>query len=90
MLAAGKSGQIYVVDRDNMGHYSPTGDNVLNAVPNGSGQNTPPVQLSGSLSTAAYFNGKVYWSSAYSGPAYSYRDQQQWHVDRDIADSRAI
>ncbi len=67
ILAAGKSGQIYVIDRDNMGHYSPTGDNVLNAVPNGSGQNTPPVQLSGSLSTAAYFNGKVYWSSAYSG-----------------------
>jgi autotransporter-associated beta strand protein len=72
ILAAGKSGQIYVVNRDNMGHFSPTGDNVLNAVPNGSGQNTPPVQLGGSLSTAAYFNGKVYWASAYSGPAYSY------------------
>ncbi len=72
ILAAGKSGQIYVVDRNNMGHYSPTGDNVLNAVPNGGGQNTPPVQLGGSLSTAAYFNGKVDWASAYSAPAYSY------------------
>ena len=72
ILAAGKSGQIYVIDRANMGHYSPTGDNVLNAVPNGSGQNTPPVQLGGSFGTAAYYNGKVYWASAYSAPAYSY------------------
>ncbi len=72
ILAAGKSGQIYVVDRDNLGHYNPTGDNVLNAVPNGSGQNTPPVQLGGSLSTASYYNGKVYWASAYSSLASSY------------------
>jgi autotransporter-associated beta strand protein len=72
ILAAGKSGQIYVIDRDNMGHFSPIGDNVLNAVPNGSGQNTPPVQLGGSLSTPAYYNGKVYWNSAYSGLSHSY------------------
>ena len=53
MVASGKEGKIYVIDRDNMGKFSATNDNVLNAVPNGSGNNTPPVQISGSLSTAA-------------------------------------
>src|SRR5262249_44323479 len=66
---AGKEGKIYLIDRSNMGHFDANNDHVLNAVPNGSGQNTPPVQLSGSLSTPAYFNGKLYWVSGYSGAA---------------------
>jgi hypothetical protein len=72
MVASGKEGKIYLIDRDNMGHFDPNNDHVLNAVPNGSGQNTPPVQLGGSLSTASYFNGKIYWVSGYSSYAYSY------------------
>ena len=55
-----------------MGHFDAINDHVLNAVPNGSGHNTPPVQLGGSLSTAAFFNGKIYWVSGYSSYAYSY------------------
>jgi autotransporter-associated beta strand protein len=73
MVAAGKSGEIYLVDRNNMGKWDAVNDNVLNAVPNGSGHNTPPNQLSGSLSTPAYFNGKIYWVSGYSGNAYAYQ-----------------
>jgi hypothetical protein len=72
MLASGKEGKIYVVDRDNMGHFDPNNDHVLNAVPDGSGHNTPPVLLSGSLSTPAFFNGQVYWVSGYRGAAYAY------------------
>ncbi len=72
MVASGKEGKIYLVDRDNMGHFNATNDNVLNAVPNGSGNNTPPVQLGGSLSTAAYFNGKIYWVSGYTSTANAY------------------
>jgi fibronectin type 3 domain-containing protein len=72
LVAAGKQGKIYLVDRDNMGHFDPNNDHVVNAVPDGSGHNTPPVQLGGSLSTAAYFNGKIYWTSGYSSTANAY------------------
>ncbi|MDP9176002.1 MAG: carbohydrate-binding protein [Planctomycetota bacterium] len=68
LLAAGKQGVIYVIDRDNMGKYSPLNDNVLNSVPNGSGNKTPPVAVTGVLSTPVYFNGTIYYVSGYSGP----------------------
>lgn len=72
LLASGKEGKIYLVDRDNMGQFDPNNDHVINAVPDGSGHNTPPVQLGGSLSTPAYYNGKIYWVSGYSSTANSY------------------
>jgi hypothetical protein len=72
LLASGKEGEIYVVDRDNLGHFNPSGDNVLNAVPNGNGNNAPPVQIAGALSTAAFFNGKIYWVSGYNSSANAY------------------
>jgi hypothetical protein len=72
MVTSGKEGKIYLIDRDNLGKYDPNNDNVLNSIPNGSGHNTPPVQISGSLSSAAYFNGKIYWTSGYSGTANAY------------------
>ncbi len=72
LLASGKEGKIYVINRDNMGHFDPNNDDVLNAVPDGSGQNTPPVQISGSLSTPAYYNGTIYWVSGYNSYAYAY------------------
>ena len=73
MLASGKEGKIYVVDRDNLGKFDPKNDHVLNSVPNGSGNKTPPVQLGASLSTPAYFNNTIYWSSGYSSYAYAYK-----------------
>ena len=73
MVAAGKEGKIYVIDRDNLGQFDATNDDVLNAVPDGSGHNTPPVQISGSLSTPAYFNSTIYWVSGYNGAAYAYK-----------------
>jgi hypothetical protein len=73
MLAAGKGGVIYLIDRDNLGKFNRVNDNVLNAVNDGSGHRTPPKQLSGSLSTPAYYNGKIYWVSGYSGRAYAYQ-----------------
>ena len=74
LVAAGKSGQIYLIDRDNMGHYNATFDHVVNAIPNGTGAgiSTAPFLINGSLSTPAFFNGELYWTSGYSGPAYSY------------------
>ncbi len=71
IVAAGKTGQIYLVDRDNMGKFNvnaPT-DNVLNSVPDGSGHLTPPVLIGsfpdGSYSTPAFYNGTIYWISGY-------------------------
>jgi chitodextrinase len=57
MISAGKSGSIYVVDRDNMTHFNATDRNVqtlVNAFPFG----TP---LPGNYSSPVYFNGTVYF-----------------------------
>jgi fibronectin type 3 domain-containing protein len=74
LVASGKEGKIYLIDRDTgkMGEFDPNNDNVLNSIPNGSGNNTPPVQLGASLSTASYYNGKIYWTSGYSSTANAY------------------
>src|SRR5262249_11091183 len=58
--------------RDNLGKFDPNNDHVLNAVPDGSGHNTPPVQLGGGLSTGAFFNGKLYWASNYNSTDRAY------------------
>ena len=73
IVAAGKQGKIYVVDRDNLGKFNAVDDNVLNAVPDGTGHKTPPVQLGGSVSTPSYFNGRLYWVSGFNSRALSYR-----------------
>jgi hypothetical protein len=69
IIAAGKAGTIYLLDADDLGHYNGNGDAALNSVPNGSGQNTPPVLIDGALSAPAYFDGEIYWNTGYNGPA---------------------
>ena len=52
VVGAGKDGNIYVVNRDNMGKYNPTGNSIwqqLNGV------------LNGVLATPAYYNGTLYY-----------------------------
>jgi fibronectin type 3 domain-containing protein len=68
IVAGGKEGKIYVIDRDNLGHFDPNKDHVLN---DGTG-NTPPVSVSGLLSTGAFYNGNLYFVSGYNGSAYEY------------------
>jgi fibronectin type 3 domain-containing protein len=68
LIAAGKQGTIYLLDRNNLGHYSGNSDAAINSVPNGFGQNTPPVLFSGALSAPSYYNGQIYWATGYSGP----------------------
>ena len=53
LIAAGKEGSIYVIDRDNMGHYNP--DDNSQIVQNIVGQ------VGGIFSTPAYWNGNVYF-----------------------------
>ena len=52
VVGAGKDGNIYVVNRDNMGKYNPTGNSIwqqLNGV------------LNGVFATPAYYNGTLYY-----------------------------
>ncbi|HWE01716.1 MAG TPA: hypothetical protein VG326_04840 [Tepidisphaeraceae bacterium] len=69
LMAGGKDGRVYVLDRDNLGKYSSSGDAAFNSVPNSSGNNTPPNIIGGTLSTPTYFNGQVYLSSGYNSYA---------------------
>jgi hypothetical protein len=60
IVGAGKTGTVYLVNRDNMGHYNPSNDNqivqsLVSAFPRG----TPEP---GNDSSPAYFNGVVYFS----------------------------
>jgi hypothetical protein len=60
LLGAGKNGTIYLIDRDNMGHFNPNNDSqivqsLVDIFPNG----TPEP---GNYSTPVYFNGSVYFS----------------------------
>ena len=60
LLGAGKNGTIYLIDRDNMGHFHANNDNqivqsLVDIFPNG----TPEP---GNYSTPVYFNGYVYFS----------------------------
>jgi hypothetical protein len=53
LVGSGKEGRIYLIDRDNMGHFSSTTDHVV--------QELPAVTISGSFGTGAYFNGQIYY-----------------------------
>jgi autotransporter-associated beta strand protein len=73
LVASGKEGKIYLLDRDNLGKFNHNDDNVLNSVYNSStGVTTPPVLLNGSLSTPAFYHGTLYWVSGYNSNAWSY------------------
>jgi hypothetical protein len=65
LIFAGKNGTIYVVNRDNMGHYNLTNNgqivqSLVNAFPNG-GVN------GGNFSSPVYFNGHVYFCASDDG-----------------------
>jgi hypothetical protein len=53
LVGSGKEGRIYLIDANNMGHFSSTTDNVV--------QELPAVTISGSFGTGAYFNGQIYY-----------------------------
>jgi hypothetical protein len=61
LISAGKSGTVYVVNRDNMGHYNPNNDSQIiqslpGVLPNGDAE-------IGNFSTPVYFNGHVYYGA---------------------------
>ena len=58
LVSAGKNGSIYLVDRDNMGHYSATANTNVQTLANIFPFGTP---LPGNYSSPVYFNGSVYF-----------------------------
>jgi hypothetical protein len=59
LVGGGKEGKIYLIDRDNMGKFNATTDQVVQEIGSAVG---------GILSTPAYFNGTLYYTGSYSGP----------------------
>ena len=60
MVATGKEGKVYLIDRDNLGGYQrcgPTCDDVVQVLPAGT-------VAGGSYDTPAYFNGQIYYQGA--------------------------
>ena len=52
LTGAGKEGRIYLVDRDNMGHFDPNVDHIVQELPNAIGS---------LFASPGYFNGAVYY-----------------------------
>lgn len=60
LVTAGKNGTIYLLDRDNMGHFNPSNDSqIVQSLPNVFPNGTPEP---GNFSAPVYWNGFVYFS----------------------------
>jgi hypothetical protein len=53
LVGSDKRGAIFLIDRDNMGGFDPTGDNIVQELPDGT--------IGGSWGVGAYFNGAIYY-----------------------------
>jgi hypothetical protein len=63
MIGAGKEGRIYVVNRDNMGHFDSACDcQIIQSIQNAVGVATNSSDLQRNYSTPPYWNGNVYFS----------------------------
>jgi len=57
LVAAGKEGTVYLLDRDNLGQYDPDHDHAVQTIPGG----LP--QVGGGGTSAAYWNGNIYYGT---------------------------
>ena len=62
-VGAGKDGNIYVVNRDAMGHFSRNGNNIWQQLTQVLGNSLSGGSSGGVWSTPAYFNGNVYYGA---------------------------
>ncbi len=59
VVSASKNATIYLVDRDNMGHYHPNSDQIVQSLVNIFPSD--PINDSGNFGSPVYFNGSVYF-----------------------------
>jgi len=65
MIGAGKEGGIYVVNRNNMGHFNSSCDcQIIQSIPNAVGVPANTTSLARNFSTPPYWNGNVYVSGS--------------------------
>jgi Legume lectin domain/Chitobiase/beta-hexosaminidase C-terminal domain len=83
MVEAGKEGRIYLVDRDNLGGYSSSSDNIVQEVPvNNSSQSNQTFKINGLWSTPAYWNGNLYfWGNGDTLTAFSFVNGRLANLD---------
>ena len=63
MIGAGKEGRIYVINRDNMGHFNASCDcQIIQSIPNAVGVATNTSDWERNFTTPPYWNGNVYFS----------------------------
>jgi hypothetical protein len=62
-VGAGKDGNLYVVNRDSMGHFSATGNNIWQQLTGALGNIGSGGTQGGVWGTPAYFNGHVYYGA---------------------------
>jgi fibronectin type 3 domain-containing protein len=63
LVAAGKDGRVFLIDRDNMGKFDPTTDHIVQEAAN---------DVTGSLDTPAFFNGTLFWVGSYTDPGQTF------------------
>jgi hypothetical protein len=56
LVGSGKEGRIYLIDTNNMGHFSPNADNIVEELPAGT--------INASFGTGSYYNGQIYYIGA--------------------------
>jgi fibronectin type 3 domain-containing protein len=66
LVAGGKNGKIYLVDRDNMGKFNRTADSSVQTLVDA---------VNGLMSTPAYFNGTLYFVGSYTDTGKRFRMQ---------------
>jgi hypothetical protein len=64
LVQAGKSGAVYLVNRDSLGGYNTTTNNVVQSLPNAVGGSGPQAK-EGVWSSPAYWSGNVYYWGVY-------------------------
>jgi hypothetical protein len=71
IINAGKEGTVYVVNRDNMGHFSSNKDAVIQELVHIFPNNQPDPTTGGNFSAPVYFNGSVYFAPV-QGPVQAF------------------
>ena len=70
MVQAGKEGRIYLMDRDNLGGYNSSSDNIVQEIPVNP---STSFSISGLWSIPAYWNGNLYfWGNSDKLTAFSF------------------